>query len=408
MPGIVFTSNDSGQTWVKQTASPNAYFNSIASSADGTKLVAASWGYTGSGAIYTSSDSGATWFEHTSLAHRSWGSAAITADGSTLVAAATQDWQGSGGIWTSIFQQTPQVGVFSASTPNVPNTHVGTTSEVQTETITNTGNGTLAFAPGAVTLTGPNRNDFEIVSNTCSNPAPSQTLKTLAPNSTCTVGYTFSPEGVGARTANLQFANLLGDPYVVALSATATPSADTPAPKPVVQAELPTGKSLKGATMDMVLTGLDPFSEVKIYARSTPVLIAEGFADANGEFRKTVRLPENLKQGDHSIVATVVNTSGVETSVTVAKFKVTANKKIAPAVVIPKIALSVATAKGQVVVTVKNAKGKTVNVAVSGSKAVRKKVNSNNFVIKIKAKKGPHKVTVSVLSTKLVKTVKVK
>jgi photosystem II stability/assembly factor-like uncharacterized protein len=57
----IYTSADSGATWT-QTAAPQQSWISVASSSDGTKLVA-----TGNtppsavGYIYTSSDSGATW-----------------------------------------------------------------------------------------------------------------------------------------------------------------------------------------------------------------------------------------------------------------------------------------------------------------------------------------------------------
>jgi len=55
--GYIYTSGDSGVTWT-QTGSKQAW-TSVASSADGTKLVAvASLGH-----IYTSGDSGVTWVQ---------------------------------------------------------------------------------------------------------------------------------------------------------------------------------------------------------------------------------------------------------------------------------------------------------------------------------------------------------
>jgi photosystem II stability/assembly factor-like uncharacterized protein len=47
----------SAQTWSQATNAPIAAWNAIASSADGTKLVAGTY----AGSIYTSADSGATW-----------------------------------------------------------------------------------------------------------------------------------------------------------------------------------------------------------------------------------------------------------------------------------------------------------------------------------------------------------
>ena len=59
----IYTSKDSGYTWM-QASTPSNYWVSIASSSDGTKLVAASSGGINPGFIYTSSDSGATWISN--------------------------------------------------------------------------------------------------------------------------------------------------------------------------------------------------------------------------------------------------------------------------------------------------------------------------------------------------------
>jgi photosystem II stability/assembly factor-like uncharacterized protein len=93
IPGRIFTSSDSGLTW-KQANPPLNYWSSVASSADGTRLVAAALGcYTGDGRIYTSSDSGGTWAQ-TSAPSNNWASVASSADGEKLVAAAggASDW----------------------------------------------------------------------------------------------------------------------------------------------------------------------------------------------------------------------------------------------------------------------------------------------------------------------------
>ncbi|MGD0350032.1 MAG: sialidase family protein [Verrucomicrobiota bacterium] len=79
------------QTWT-QTSAPTNYWQSIASSADGSKLVAAvSYTSAGSG-IYTSTNSGATWaLNNLPIGPPyggSWESVASSADGSKLVAAA--------------------------------------------------------------------------------------------------------------------------------------------------------------------------------------------------------------------------------------------------------------------------------------------------------------------------------
>jgi photosystem II stability/assembly factor-like uncharacterized protein len=64
-PGPIYTSTDSGVTWI-QTAAPYGYWDSIASSTNGANLIAVDDyinGINGSsvGEIYTSIDSGQTW-----------------------------------------------------------------------------------------------------------------------------------------------------------------------------------------------------------------------------------------------------------------------------------------------------------------------------------------------------------
>lgn len=91
----LYTSTNSGINWVQDTNAPSnpyvSYFgNSLASSADGTKLVVADI----YGNIYTSPDSGASWIQRTNLTGDV--NLASSADGTKLVADAF-----SGGIYTS-------------------------------------------------------------------------------------------------------------------------------------------------------------------------------------------------------------------------------------------------------------------------------------------------------------------
>jgi hypothetical protein len=76
--GQIYTSVDSGVTWTARDSA--RFWFSVASSADGTKLVAVENG----GQIYTSVDSGVTWTARDSA--RSWYSVASSADGTKLVA----------------------------------------------------------------------------------------------------------------------------------------------------------------------------------------------------------------------------------------------------------------------------------------------------------------------------------
>ncbi len=87
--GQIYTSADSGVTWVLQAGSPVAFWNTVASSADGLKLVAASFsdatGLVG-GSLYTSVDGGVTWSQSTGPGAKFWISVTSAADGSKLAA----------------------------------------------------------------------------------------------------------------------------------------------------------------------------------------------------------------------------------------------------------------------------------------------------------------------------------
>lgn len=80
--GGIYTSSDSGNTWVPNNNAPSTNWTSVASSADGSKLVAVD----GGGGIYTSGDSGNTWGSNNVPAN-GWFSVASSADGSKAVVA---------------------------------------------------------------------------------------------------------------------------------------------------------------------------------------------------------------------------------------------------------------------------------------------------------------------------------
>jgi hypothetical protein len=104
--GAIYRSADSGANWTALGA-PYANWNSVASSADGTKLVATAY-WSNGGPIYRSTDSGATWTTNGSPS-ANWASVASSADGCKLVAVdGVVDWRspGSGGLYT--WQTTPK------------------------------------------------------------------------------------------------------------------------------------------------------------------------------------------------------------------------------------------------------------------------------------------------------------
>ncbi len=99
--GGIFTSADGGLNWVFQNGAPtNANWTSVASSADGTKLVATRQWDGISGGIYTSGNSGSTWTQQTSAPTNAYySSVASSADGTMLVAAT--HWSDLSGTYTS-------------------------------------------------------------------------------------------------------------------------------------------------------------------------------------------------------------------------------------------------------------------------------------------------------------------
>ena len=93
--GYIYTSTDSGATWTQRGIARNYY--PIASSSDGTKLVTAdypSFDYTepDRGYIYTSSDSGVTWVERKGAGSRWWQSITSSSDGTKLAAVTWEDY----------------------------------------------------------------------------------------------------------------------------------------------------------------------------------------------------------------------------------------------------------------------------------------------------------------------------
>jgi len=79
----IYTSTDSGVTWTQRQGAGTGDWTHVSSSADGITLCASSGTY---GYIYTSTDSGVAWTERTSMGAQLWGSLVCTADGSGIYA----------------------------------------------------------------------------------------------------------------------------------------------------------------------------------------------------------------------------------------------------------------------------------------------------------------------------------
>ncbi len=94
--GLIYLSTNSGNTWAAANA-PITNWCSVASSADGSKLLAGTFG----GPVYLSTNSGGTWMLQTNLPTARWTTMALSADGRILMAVAYEVGSGPGGIYTS-------------------------------------------------------------------------------------------------------------------------------------------------------------------------------------------------------------------------------------------------------------------------------------------------------------------
>jgi photosystem II stability/assembly factor-like uncharacterized protein len=104
--GYIYTSSDSGVTWTEQTGSGSRSWTDLTSSSDGIKLAAVSGGAT-TGYIYTSTNSGVTWTQRSPLTAstpRNWYSITSSSDGTKLAAGVNYGYvytsSDSGATWT--------------------------------------------------------------------------------------------------------------------------------------------------------------------------------------------------------------------------------------------------------------------------------------------------------------------
>jgi hypothetical protein len=98
-PYFIYVSTDSGANWTQTTASPGSTWNTVVSSADGVKLAATSSGFNQD--VYLSANSGTTWTNRSPAANASWSSIASSSDGLKLYVAGYDTDIGSGVIYGS-------------------------------------------------------------------------------------------------------------------------------------------------------------------------------------------------------------------------------------------------------------------------------------------------------------------
>jgi hypothetical protein len=120
---------------------------------------------------------------------------------------------------------TPVATITPASPVMFPSTTQGVASSPMVFTVTNSGNAVLNIS--TVSISGANAGDFALSMNTCNG-------ANVAASGTCTVNVTFTPGGIGARTATFQVAdNAAASPQSVALTGTGTAPAPAVTTTPV-------------------------------------------------------------------------------------------------------------------------------------------------------------------------------
>jgi uncharacterized repeat protein (TIGR01451 family) len=113
------------------------------------------------------------------------------------------------------------VAQLSVTSIDFGNVEIGTTSAHRRLTITNTGDAGQSLFLSSETITGTDRTEFDVVSDTC-------VLNFIAAGSSCTIDLTFTPSAAGLRSATFTISdNAVNSPQTVSLTGTGvTPTAD--------------------------------------------------------------------------------------------------------------------------------------------------------------------------------------
>jgi hypothetical protein len=136
LPGPIYTSTNAGVSWMPSGAPSNVWY-SVACSVDGTKLAAAAYAGPsqagGTGLIYTSADSGVTW-TNASPETNYWMSVASSSDGTHLIAVSLfdQNPDNPGVIWRSTnsggnWNEDTQTGYFNSAATSTDGTKLAVT-----------------------------------------------------------------------------------------------------------------------------------------------------------------------------------------------------------------------------------------------------------------------------------------
>jgi hypothetical protein len=224
----------------------------------------------------------------------------------------------------------------SASGSDLTGTVMGltasTTYQVKVRAINGVGTGPATAAVAATTV------PTALAAPTATAGTASVTVSWTASGDSTVTGYTViaSPGPATCTTTSISDTScVIGATsgvdytYVVIAHSPAGDSAASPASTPVsaaeptVPAEAPTSAATTLTTTDGVLatvdpgqtitivgTGFLPHSTVTILLYSSPIVLGDAIADASGNVRQQVTLPDILLTGDHNLVASGVDPSG--------------------------------------------------------------------------------------------------
>jgi len=163
--------------------------------------------------------------------------------GLTAATMAVLIWAGCGGGGASVSTGPPPApaAAISSGSLTFSSQNQGTTSPVQSVTLTNSGNAALSIT--AISVGGANPGDFR-QTNSCGS--------SVVAGGNCSIGVTFTPTATGSRSATLTIGdNAIGSPQLVSLAGTGVPPA-TPAGSYTITMTATSGALVQ--TMRLMLT----------------------------------------------------------------------------------------------------------------------------------------------------------
>lgn len=163
---------------------------------------------------------------------------------------------------------------------------VNTISQIQTITLSNSGNAPMTIT--SIGVTGTNSADFG-QTNTCPDSS-----STLAAGASCTINVTFAPGGTGTRSASISVAdNASGSPQTVSLSGNGTAPSVSLSPSSLTFGNQTTGTTSSAQLVTLTNSGTGSLAISTI-----------GFTGTNpGDFSQTNTCPASLGAGSSCTVS---------------------------------------------------------------------------------------------------------